>query len=233
VHWFSIIAAAVAPGIALLCYFYLKDKYESEPISMVARLFAFGALLVFPTMVLQRALVLGFGSNTLVYSFLISAGMEESIKFFVVYYVIYKHVFFDEPYDGIVYAVALSLGFATIENVIYAIVDFSTFSHLLYRAFLPVSAHALFGVIMGYQLGKAKFHHANKNKYLMSALLLPLIFHGFFDFILLEFKAVWNWLVLLLMLLLWFFSLQIVNKANDRSPFRVVTNEEETNKLRL
>ncbi len=147
----------------------------------------------------------------------------------MVYYVIYKHVYFDEPYDGIVYAVALSLGFATVENVIYALVDFSTFSHLLYRAFLPVSAHALFGVIMGYQLGKAKFHPARKNKYLLGALLLPLIYHGIFDYILLDFKAAWTWLVLPLMIFLWIFSLRIVNKANDRSPFRAVANDEEIN----
>ncbi|MDB5053789.1 MAG: prsW [Bacilli bacterium] len=225
--WFSIIAAAIAPGISLLCYFYLKDKYESEPISMVARLFIFGVILVFPTMVLQRALVLGFGENPFAFSFLFSAGMEECLKFFIIYYVIYKHVYFDEPYDGIVYAVALSLGFATMENVIYALLDFSTFSHLLFRAFLPVSAHALFGVIMGYQMGKAKFNPLAEKKYLRRALLLPLIFHGIFDYILLSFKSNWLWLMLPLMIFLWLFSLRLLNKANDRSPFRAVQRDEE------
>jgi RsiW-degrading membrane proteinase PrsW (M82 family) len=224
--WLSIMIAAITPGISLLSYFYLKDKYESEPISMVARLFIFGAILVFPMMIIQRAFVLGFGENPFIFSFVYSAGMEECIKFIIVYFVIYKHVFFDEPYDGIVYAVALSLGFATVENVIYALVDYSSFSQLLFRAFLPVSAHALFGVFMGYQLGKAKFHPAKEKKHLSMALLLPLLFHGVFDFILLDFKSTWLWVMLPLMLFLWLFGLRMLNKANERSPFRVVQREE-------
>jgi RsiW-degrading membrane proteinase PrsW (M82 family) len=224
--WLSIMVAAIAPGISLLCYFYLKDKYESEPISMVARLFIFGALLVFPTMIIQRAFVLGFGENPFVFSFIFSAGMEETIKFIIVYFVIYKHVFFDEPYDGIVYAVALSLGFATVENVIYAWIDFSTFSHLLFRAFLPVSAHALFGVFMGYQMGKAKFNPSKEKTYLWIALTLPILFHGIFDYILLDFKTKWLWLMLPLMLFLWLISLRMLKNANERSPFRAVQREE-------
>jgi RsiW-degrading membrane proteinase PrsW (M82 family) len=224
--WLSIVIAAIAPGISLLCYFYLKDKYEAEPISMVARLFIFGAILVFPLMIIQRAFVLGFGENHFVFSFIYSAGIEESIKFIIVYFVIYKHVYFDEPYDGIIYAVALSLGFATVENVIYALVDFSSFSHLLFRAFLPVSAHALFGVFMGYQLGKAKFNPAKERKYLYRALLIPLIFHGIFDFILLDFKASWLWIMLPLMLSLWYIGLKMLKKANERSPFRAVQRED-------
>jgi len=224
--WLSIVIAAIAPGISLLCYFYLKDKYEAEPISMVARLFIFGAILVFPLMVIQRALVLGFGENHFVFSFIYSAGIEECVKFLIIYFVIYKHVYFDEPYDGIIYAVAFSLGFATLENVIYALVDFSSFSHLLFRAFLPVSAHALFGVFMGYQLGKAKFNPAKERIYLRRALIIPLIFHGIFDFILLDFKASWLWIMLPLMLLLWYFGLKMLNNANERSPFRAVQREE-------
>jgi RsiW-degrading membrane proteinase PrsW (M82 family) len=80
---------------------------------------------------------------------------------------------------------------------------------------------------MGYQLGKAKFHPGKERKHLRIALLMPLLFHGIFDYILLDFKAAWLWLMLPLMVLLWFFSLRMLNKANDRSPFRVVQREEE------
>jgi RsiW-degrading membrane proteinase PrsW (M82 family) len=105
----SIIAAALAPGIALLAYFYLRDRYESEPISLVVRLFVSGALVVFPLMVIQRVLVLAFGENSLLFSFGYSAGMEEMMKWLILYLLIFKHVEFDEPYDGIVYSVAVSL----------------------------------------------------------------------------------------------------------------------------
>lgn len=225
----SVLIAAIAPGIALLSYFYLKDRYDAEPISMVARLFLFGALLVFPTMVLQRALTLGLGEHPLLFSFGISAGIEEFLKWFVLYFFIYKHVLFDEPYDGIVYAVAASLGFATLENVIYALIGFPSFSNLVYRALLPVSGHALFGVTMGYYLGKAKFNRAAEKKYLLLALALPICFHGIFDYILLVEKVYWVWLMAPLMLFLWVWSMRKVKRANARSPLRVVRREEEIN----
>jgi hypothetical protein len=66
-----------------------------------------------------------------------------------------------------------------------------------------------------------------EKKYLRRALLLPLIFHGIFDYILLSFKSNWLWLMLPLMIFLWLFSLRLLNKANDRSPFRAVQRDEE------
>ncbi|MDF2814730.1 MAG: peptidase, partial [Paenibacillus sp.] len=79
-EWWSIITAAIAPGIALLVYFYLKDLYDAEPISMVARVFLYGVLIVFPTMVVQRALVLGLGENNLLFAFGITGFVEEFVK---------------------------------------------------------------------------------------------------------------------------------------------------------
>ncbi|MBO9606427.1 MAG: intramembrane metalloprotease PrsW [Paenibacillaceae bacterium] len=228
----SILIAAIAPGIALLSYFYLKDRYEPEPISMVAKLFVFGALLVFPTMVLQRSLVLGIGGegeHPLLFSFVISAVIEEFLKWFIIYFFIYKHTVFDEPYDGIVYAVAAALGFATMENVLYAIVGFPSFSNLLYRALLPVSGHALFGVMMGYHLGKAKFNRLREKRYLVYSLVFPIVYHGLFDYILLMKKQYWVWLITPLMAYLWIRSMLKVKRANARSPLRVVRREEEIN----
>lgn len=223
----SILTAAISPGIALLSYFYLKDRYESEPIGLVIRVFLFGGLLVFPIMMLQRTLAVGFGDNPFVFSFLLSSGIEEFFKWFVIYYVIYKHVEFDEPYDGIVYAVAVSLGFATVENVLYSLLNFSTFGNLIMRALLPVSGHALFGVMMGYHLGRAKFHPSNEKKHLLFSLSLPILYHGLFDYILLNAKSNWLWLMFPLMLFLWIRGLWKVRHANARSPFRAVRREDE------
>lgn len=226
--WFSVIAAAIAPGIALMAYIYLKDRYDAEPISMVLRLFIFGALIVFPTMVLQRALVLGLGENPFVFSFVYSAGIEEFLKWFVLYFVIYKHVLFDEPYDGIVYATSISLGFATLENVIYVLLLGSpSVSALVMRALLPVSGHALFGIMMGYHLGKAKFKPRLEKRHLMISLSLPLFFHGMFDYILLNVKTYWLWFMLPLMIFLWVGSIWRINRANESSPFRPLLLDEE------
>lgn len=75
-------------------------------------------------------------------------------------FVAYRHSDFDHHYDGIIYGVAISLGFATIENIIYI---FSNGIEIaLLRAVFPVSSHALFGILMGFYMGKAKF--ASKTK---------------------------------------------------------------------
>ncbi|TVY11586.1 glutamic-type intramembrane protease PrsW [Paenibacillus cremeus] len=223
----SVLMAAIAPGVALMSYFYLKDRYDPEPISLVLKLFLFGVLLVFPVMVLQRALVQGLGENPFVFSFLTSAGIEEFFKWFLVYFIIFKHTSFDEPYDGIVYAVATSLGFATLENVLYAFLNDSGFSALMMRAFLPVSGHAMFGVIMGYHLGKAKFSPDGGNKHLLLALVLPLFWHGVFDYTMLVTKTYWIWFMVPLMAFLWMRSLWKVNRANAKSPLRVIHPEDQ------
>ncbi|GIP37498.1 protease PrsW [Paenibacillus sp. J31TS4] len=218
--WLSLLAAAVAPGLALLSYFYLKDRYETEPIHMVLRLFLFGVLLVFPIMMVQRALVLAFGENPYVFSFVYSGGIEELFKWLILYLVIYKHLAFDEPYDGIVYAVAVSLGFATMENVFYVFLNYSSFLDLMVRALMPVSGHALFGVAMGYYMGSAKFHPARKNIFLLASIATPILYHGVFDLILIKAETYWLYWMLPLMLFLWGRSLWKVQHANDRSPLR-------------
>lgn len=223
----SLILAAVAPGIALLAYFYLKDKYDAEPVRMVVRLFLVGVLIVFPTMVIQRGFMLGLGDDPFVFSFLISGGIEEFLKWFVIYFLLYSHSAFDEPYDGIVYAVAVALGFATLENVIYVLYNHSSFSELILRAMLPVSGHALFGVIMGYYLGMAKFVPGQEKKFLILSLVLPVIWHGSFDFILLKTDANWIWYIVPFMSILWLRSLWKIHNANAHSPYRQIHREEE------
>lgn len=225
-HIVPILLAAIAPGLSLLAYFYLKDRYETEPIHLVIRMFLFGVLLVYPTMVLQNAFIQEFGNGTIMTSFFLSGGIEEFLKWFILYHLIFRHEAFDEPYDGIVYAVAVSLGFATLENIIYAFLHASSFSALMLRALLPVSGHALFGVMMGYYMGKAKFVPHKQNRYLWLSLLLPIVWHGAFDYILLIFKNSWIWIMIPLMTFLWLRSIWRVDRANAHSPLRVVSVEE-------
>ncbi|MCL6459238.1 MAG: intramembrane metalloprotease PrsW [Gorillibacterium sp.] len=223
----SLIAAAAAPGFALLTYLYLKDRYETEPIKIVLRMFLCGALSVFPVMVLQRALILSFGENIFMFSFVYSAGMEELVKWSILYLLIYKHIAFDEPYDGIVYAAAVSLGFATLENVFYALTSFTTFSQIMLRALLPVSGHALFAVVMGYYMGRAKFSSKRSTslKFLAFSLLMPILYHGIFDYILTDYQTYWVWLMAPLMIFLWSRSLWKIKHANSTSPFRSILDD--------
>ncbi|WP_027093680.1 glutamic-type intramembrane protease PrsW [Cohnella thermotolerans] len=225
---FSLLAAAIAPGIALLAYFYWKDRYDAEPLPIVIKLFLTGALTVLPVMIVQRALTLWLGESPFAFSFIVSAGIEEFIKWFVLFHIIYNHTEFDEPYDGIVYATAVSLGFATLENVLYAFTEPVTFGMLMARALLPVSGHALFGVFMGYSLGRAKFSSGKQIKaHLWISFLLPFAAHGVFDFMMQTVPSGWLWVMVPFMLLLWLRGIRSVNRANSVSPFRLLKREEE------
>lgn len=226
----SVISSAVAPGLALLTYFYLKDKYNQEPLLMVLKVFLLGILIVFPIMIIQRGLMLGLDGGPYVSSFLISSGVEEGMKWFVLYHMIYNHTEFDEPYDGILYAVAISLGFATLENVLYAWYSQASPASMFLRALLPVSGHAMFAVIMGYHMGRAKFSQGIKtHRILFISFLLPWLWHGMYDFILTTMANDWIWFIIPLMAVLWYGGMGKVARANSRSPFRFLKREEEVN----
>jgi protease PrsW len=211
----GILSAGIAPGLALLSYFYLKDQYESEPISMVFKTFLFGALLVFPIMFIQYVLEAeGVFQSSLADAFLSSSLLEEFFKWFILFYTIYQHITFDEPYDGIVYGASVSLGFATAENIFYLIA--LGVEHALGRALLPVSSHALFGVIMGYYIGKGKFSATSRKKWIAFSLLIPFLLHGIYDYILISLKH-WIYIMLPFMIFLWWLGLRKVKKARAHS----------------
>jgi RsiW-degrading membrane proteinase PrsW (M82 family) len=217
----AIISAGIAPGLALLSYFYLKDEYETEPLSLVFRTFLYGAFLVFPLMFIQYVLKVEQVVTTNVFEAFFSTGLlEEFFKWFIFYYAIYDHREFNEPYDGIVYGVSVSLGFATLENILYLFANGVEFA--IARALLPVSSHALFGVIMGFYLGKAKFGAAVKTKrYLFLSFLLPFFFHGTYDYILLT-QEKWMYYMLPFMIFLWWLSLKKVKLAKGMSTIHLI-----------
>ncbi|MDQ0232936.1 glutamic-type intramembrane protease PrsW [Metabacillus malikii] len=211
----AIISAGIAPGLALLSYFYLKDQYESEPFYLVLRSFIFGALLVFPLMFIQYVLeVEKVISSELLYNFIAVGFLEEFFKWFILFFTIYQHVHFDEHYDGIVYGVSVSLGFATLENIIYLFAN--GVEYAIGRAMLPVSSHALFGVIMGYYLGKGKFNKdKHRKRWLVYSCILPILLHFAYDSILTSYTH-WKYIILPFMLFLWWFALHKAKKARVR-----------------
>jgi len=173
--------------------------------------------------------MLWLGDSPFVLSFIISGGIEEFIKWFIVFFIVFDHELFNEPYDGVIYTVAVSLGFATLENVLYAFALPADPFILLIRALLPVSGHALFAVIMGFYYGKAKFSAAPRRKMLAYSILLPVVIHGMFDYIQLAFTEKWSWTIIPFVALLWICAMILVRKALDRSPFRYLLHDEMVN----
>lgn len=209
-----LLSAAIAPGLALLSYFYLRNQMATEPRKTLFQSFIYGALITFPIMFIQHVLQAeGAFSNTFIANVLFSSGMEEFFKWLVIFAVIFKHIEFDDPYDGILYGASVSLGFATVENVLY-LLSFGINTAFI-RAILPVSSHALFGVVMGFYYGKSKFARNDKEiEYLLLSLFAPFLLHLIYNSIL-TFEGYWVYLIAPFMLFLWWFALRKVKLAHQ------------------
>lgn len=212
-NMFIILSAAIAPSLALFSYFYLRNQMATEPRKTLLQTFIYGALLTFPILFLQYVFnEEGVVPHGFVQDVLFSSTIEEFFKWFILLIAIYNHVEFDDPYDGILYGASISLGFATVENILY-LFSYGLNTAFL-RALLPVSSHAIFGVVMGYYFGRAKFSKTGRHKELiMIALFAPILLHIIYNAIL-TFKGQWMYLIVPFMLFLWWFGLTRVKKAH-------------------
>jgi RsiW-degrading membrane proteinase PrsW (M82 family) len=187
-HALSLFALALAPGAAVILYIYLKDKHEREPLGLLAISFLYGGLSTVITLFIRwpvEVLILT-KEKDVVYQFVNAffkvAFIEEFSKFFFVRFILFYNRNFNEPFDGIVYAVMVGMGFATLENVVY-VYQYGLATGIM-RMFTAVPAHATFAIIMGFFLGKAKFTHRKVFYYSIIALLAASLFHGSYDYFL-------------------------------------------------
>lgn len=183
----AILIASLAPVFIILFYIYFRDKYDREPLGLLVRSLVAGMLLVIPIFFVERFLVsvmppLNKVMAAVYHSFAVAGTTEEVFKFLALYLLIWKNPNFNEKFDGIVYAVFVSLGFAAVENVMY-VMD-GGYQTAVVRAITAVPAHALFGVTMGYYLGIARMYSEIRTENLRKALLIPILLHGIYDFIL-------------------------------------------------
>lgn len=188
----SLLALAVAPGAAIAVYIYSRDKYDREPLKPLLISFLLGAVATAPAIFLQNTLrpilYQHYPGYTAWYYFLLSFMIvgcsEEGSKFMMLRLYAYRNQAFNEPFDGIIYSVMVSMGFATLENIGY-VLNYG-FTTGIIRMFLSVPSHAAFGVLMGYHVGLAKFEGRGRIIDMVKGFLLAVFFHGTFDFFLLS-----------------------------------------------
>jgi RsiW-degrading membrane proteinase PrsW (M82 family) len=179
------VPAAVLPSLLLLWYFYSKDKYP-EPPRVIFTTFFLGILTIIPVLCVALPM-LYYVANRLEdpYAYgiamgCLSAGIpEEFFKFTVILFYCMRHSEFDEPMDGLVYGVTASLGFATLENVLY--VSQGGLHMAIGRALTAVPMHAAVGAIMGYYCGRARFAPAHRGQLLFTAWFVPMLLHSLYD----------------------------------------------------
>lgn len=217
---------AIAPVVAIVWYIYHKDKYEHEPMSFLFVSFMLGVLcaVVVPFITgRMNWLTDGFEGRQMeifLYSFVIVAFLEEFFKFISLRYFMYYRRVFNEPIDGIVYGVMIGMGFATLENL-YFVLEGGWQTGVL-RMFTAVPAHAVFGIIMGYYTGKAKYISERNLEFTIKAFGVPVVLHGLYNYLLMQDN--YPYLGIVAIVGLWVIAFRYVRKMikeqQDASPFR-------------
>lgn len=230
---------AVIPSVFLLIKVYQADKVEKEPAPLLFKLFIKGLESAFFAAVVE-ALLINFGLNTLVRlgliegegsflyhaieAFLIVAVAEEGFKYYFLKQTTWNHPAFDYRFDAVVYAVFVSLGFATIENILYvwgSQIESGTGLQLsVYRGVLSVPAHCVFAVAMGIHYGAAKYAQGHEQfdleeAGLRKAFLVPVLMHGFFDFALMMNQPLYTGLFFVFVILADYRALKAVGRASQ------------------
>lgn len=237
-------ALSVLPVLILLWYIYRSDKYEKEPLGLLLKAIGMGIVSVFVIFYLPLPIdAAPFSSDWLnaIFTAFCCAGIpEELVKFIFLFILIWKNKNFNEFFDGIVYAVFVSLGFACVENILYVFGN-DTFASSIRvgfaRALLSVPAHFLFAVIMGYYFSLAKFIPKKRVKYILLSILLPILAHSIFDAILMVFGTIgdgfWGTIGNLVFfglffwfdIKLWSIGLKYIKKHIEDSPFKNQSKE--------
>lgn len=176
------ILLASAPALFWLWLFYRRDRWEKEPKSLVLRLYLFGALAAVPAYFAEYALL---GRRGLWFDLFVAVGVvEELAKILPVLLFACRHRAFNEPMDGILYAVAAALGFATVENGLYAVYLGPLI--IVPRSLTATLMHVGMSGLVGYQLGRARFLQRGRLWRVLTAFAVVVVLHGSYDLLLLR-----------------------------------------------
>ncbi len=214
----TLLALALAPVAVLAVFYFIKDWYEKEPKRSLALGLFWGFCMAAPILTVD---VQFFGPHApWVSAFLLSAANEEGFKWICAAALTYKNKQFNEPVDGIIYCVFVSLGFAAAENLIYVFSPVTGgMATAVSRALLSVPAHGLFGVEMGYFFGL--WRYSKKGVWALAAsLAAPWLCHGMFNWILLGGFVVPDLLLWCAMAFLWADAMKKLDRLLCISPFR-------------
>ncbi len=172
--------------VALILWYIYKQDHDPEPARTLAITFLWGCVTVVPASLLE---ILIPAENPFVENYCVVAPVEELVKMTVVMLYIWKHKDFDDTFDAIVYCVMASLGFAAVENLLYVFLTDNGLQVAILRAVVSIPGHAVFAIIMGYFVGKAKthFYYGRKRKQwacLGVAFAGAAMVHGTYDYLL-------------------------------------------------
>lgn len=232
------ILLALIPALVLIFYVVWRDRLHPEPGRQLVKAFFMGFLtiplaLLFASLIGQIFMLLppieGVGA-LLVTSLMQAAIPEESAKLLILWLFLRRCRHFDEHMDGIVYAVCVGMGFATVENILYVTGSGPQFLKVLSvglsRAFLAIPGHFAFAVIMGYFYSLASFKGKQTHrKYMLMAWGFPVLAHALYDFLLFVMDAYPNSMWHMLLMMLFFGSFFYMQQLGTRSIAKALSHD--------
>tara|TARA_B100000900_G_C20595114_1_gene723094 strand:- start:2013 stop:2693 length:681 start_codon:yes stop_codon:yes gene_type:complete len=221
---------AASPPLFIIYKIYQLDKYEKEPIRPIILTFVFGISTVLPILFVATVRDLFYGNNFIekielsifLYALIGVALLEEIFKYLVLKKYCLKLKEFNEPMDGIVYGVVVSMGFAFAENLMYVFIYANDYalSVAILRMFSAIPAHALMGVFMGYYIGKAKFSiKQEKNILLFKSLFGAVLLHGLYDYFLMSNLNI-SLFAFISLLISFYIAKKAIRESQESSPFK-------------
>ena len=185
-----IIVTALIPAVILGWWIYQKDSLHPEPLRMLIKAFLYGVGSTFVTLVITQLMGmiglfvydLGSFAGAVGTALFAAALPEEMAKLLMLWLFLRNNPFYDEHYDGIVYAVSVGLGFAGIENLVYLLGYYSDnwVSVAFVRSLMAVPGHYAFAVIMGYYY--SVYHFVDRSPRIAACMIgFPILAHGIYD----------------------------------------------------
>ena len=188
-----LIIIAVLPALVLLGFIYMRDRKEKPPVKLMVLLLALGAGTIIPAAIAEfigQLIVAQTDTDhqtmLLVLCFLVIGIVEELGKYLVTVCTTWKSREFQHSYDGVIYMVCASLGFAILENILY--VASGGIGTGILRAFTAIPLHCTVGVIMGalYAKGREAAYagdRAGMIGFMAWAYIVPVFIHGLYDYL--------------------------------------------------
>ena len=213
---YLVIFAAIAPVVVLLWQILKRDSANPEPPKMLMKAFFYGMVSTVVTFIfLPVTEMIGditmLDDNPLALAFkqaFFSAALpEEGAKLLMLWLLLRNNPYFDERFDGIVYAVCVGMGFAAVENVLYLFNNYDSWLSVgIARALFAVPGHFFDAVIMGYYY--SHYHFGTRRNPATKTLILaaPVVAHGIYDGILFSYDIDDGVAVVALILFLIFFN---------------------------
>ncbi|GHT43958.1 hypothetical protein FACS189454_00160 [Planctomycetales bacterium] len=231
-NWHSPFLLAITPVLLLICIFYTIDTVQNSLLS-IFKCVLLGGLIIVPVNFCEHQLTEFFpllqlpDYSTFYNAFVVAGFTEETFKFFVLLLFVWRSKTFEQYYDGILYAVMVSLGFAMVENVMYVLFHADNWLEVYrianVRSYLSVPSHCIDGILMGYFFALAKFSPSVFKKlcFLILSLFVAVIAHGSYDYLVMKNPdaQIGDTGIIPFMLIVWGIALQLIrhHAKSDRN----------------